>query len=76
MARGEDPMGLGRWSYVILRGKGAKKVAIITKRGPLSWRYNGQPTTNSHSLLAHLSEQPTNIPPSSPPIHLGYAIMD
>jgi hypothetical protein len=30
LGRGEDPHGLGRWSYMILRGKGTTKVAIIT----------------------------------------------
>ncbi len=30
LGRGEDPHGLGRWSYMILRGKGTTKVAVIT----------------------------------------------
>jgi hypothetical protein len=30
METGEDTYGLGRWSYVILRGKGTTKVAVIT----------------------------------------------
>jgi hypothetical protein len=30
IGRGENPHGLGRWSYIILRGRGTKKVAIIT----------------------------------------------
>jgi hypothetical protein len=28
--RGEDPLGLGRWSYVTLRGKGTTKVTVVT----------------------------------------------
>jgi hypothetical protein len=28
--RGEDPLGLGRWSYITLRGKGAAKINIVT----------------------------------------------
>jgi hypothetical protein len=30
LGRGDDPHGLGRWSYIILRGKGTTKVAIVT----------------------------------------------
>jgi hypothetical protein len=30
IGKGEDPHGLGRWSYVVLRGKGTTKVVIIT----------------------------------------------
>lgn len=30
VGKGEDPMGLGRWSYLTLRGKGAKLITIIT----------------------------------------------
>ncbi len=30
ISKGSDPHGLGRWSYAILRGKGATKVAVIT----------------------------------------------
>ena len=30
MSKGEDPTGMGRWSYMILRGKGTRKIAIIT----------------------------------------------
>jgi hypothetical protein len=30
MEKGEDPIGLGRWSYVTLRGKGSSKVTVIT----------------------------------------------
>ena len=28
--KGEDPLGLGRWSYVTLRGKGTKLLTIVT----------------------------------------------
>jgi hypothetical protein len=28
--RGEDPLGLGRWSYVTLHGKGTTKVTVVT----------------------------------------------
>jgi hypothetical protein len=37
IARGEDPMGLGLWSYVTLRGKGMAKITIVTA-------YNSNPT--------------------------------
>ncbi len=30
LEKGVDPYGLGRWSYFILRGKGDKKIALIT----------------------------------------------
>lgn len=30
VGRGEDPMGLGRWSYITLCGKGSKLITIIT----------------------------------------------
>lgn len=30
LTKGEDPFGLGRWSYVTLRGKGSTKVTVIT----------------------------------------------
>jgi len=29
-AKGEDPFGLGRWSYVTMRGKASTKITIIT----------------------------------------------
>jgi len=38
VGRGEDPLGLGRWSFFTLRGKGSRKVTIITA-------YNASPTT-------------------------------
>jgi len=28
--RGEDPLGLGRWTFVTLRGKGSKKLTVVT----------------------------------------------
>jgi len=37
--KGEDPLGLGRWSFFTLRGKGLKKVIIITT-------YNASPTSS------------------------------
>jgi hypothetical protein len=39
-SKGSDPHGLGRWSYVILRGKGTTKVALITAYN-VSQRYQG-----------------------------------
>jgi hypothetical protein len=42
MDKGEDPMGLGRWSYITLRGKGTKRVVIVTA-------YNVCTTHNSNS---------------------------
>lgn len=32
--RGEDPLGLGSWSYFTLRGKGQGKVTIVTAYNP------------------------------------------
>jgi hypothetical protein len=37
LQKGEDPMGLGRWSYITLRGKGAKQITVITA-------YNANPS--------------------------------
>jgi hypothetical protein len=34
VSKGADPLGLGRWNYVVLRGKGAKKIFIITAYNP------------------------------------------
>ncbi len=42
MDKREDPMGLGRWSYITLRGKGTKWVVIVTA-------YNICTTHNSNS---------------------------
>lgn len=42
ISKGEDSSGLGRWSYIILKGKGTTKVAIITA-------YNVCITTGSSS---------------------------
>jgi len=41
-ARGEDPFGLGRWSYVTLRGKSSVKVTIVTA-------YNATPSQGDQS---------------------------
>jgi hypothetical protein len=30
LQKGEDPLGLGRWSYITLHGKGSKQITIIT----------------------------------------------
>jgi hypothetical protein len=30
IAKGEDPFGLGRWSYVTLRGTGESKITVVT----------------------------------------------
>ena len=34
MGKGADPLGIGRWSYVMLHGKGPRKIAIITAYNP------------------------------------------
>jgi len=54
IAKGEDPLGLERWSFVTLRGKGSKKATVITA-------YNASLTsgdmTNFHQqqhVLTHL----------------------
>jgi hypothetical protein len=39
IGKGEDPHGLGRWSYVILCGKGTTKVVVITAYN-VSQKYN------------------------------------
>lgn len=45
--RGEDPLGLGRWSYVSLRGKGTTKVSIVSA-------YNA---TSSHGDTTNFQQQ-------------------
>jgi hypothetical protein len=50
--RGEDNMGLGRWSYVTLRGKGAVKITIITAYNS---SYNLGDTTNYRQQQRTLS---------------------
>jgi hypothetical protein len=30
LEKGEDPFGLGRWSYIVLRGKDTRKILVIT----------------------------------------------
>ena len=59
--KGEDPYGLGRWSYVTLRGKGSIKITVITA-------YNATPSpgdsTYHHQQLRVLSRfyREQNIP--------------
>jgi hypothetical protein len=66
MSRGEDPMGLGRWSYIILRGKGSKKIAIITAYNVSPSR--GDTTANQQQtrLLSSYIRQ-NNLPISAHP---------
>jgi hypothetical protein len=64
-AKGEDPFGLGRWSYVTLRGKNAAKITIVTA-------YNATMSTGNctyyHQQLRVLSrlhrEQNITTPPN------------
>ena len=52
METGEDPYGLGRWSYIILWGKGTMKVVVITAYNvsQKSTLYTGKkPLINSNS---------------------------
>lgn len=52
VSRGEDPFGLGRWSYVTLHGKGTRKLTVVTA-------YNATPSpgdsTYFHQQLRGLS---------------------
>jgi hypothetical protein len=55
--KGEDPIGLGHWTYITLRGKGSKKVTVITA-------YNASPSQGDttffqqqHRLLSQLHRQ-------------------
>jgi len=50
LSKGEDPMGLSRWSYMVLRGKASKEVVMITA-------YNTCPTkgdTTAHQQQTRL----------------------
>jgi hypothetical protein len=54
VARGEDPIGLGRWSFFTLCGKGHKKLTIITAYNA---SYSQGDTTNfrqQQRTLSHL----------------------
>ncbi len=46
MAKGEDPIGLGRWSYITLRGKGTKLITVITA-------YNASLTKGDTTFFQH-----------------------
>ena len=52
IAKGEDPFGIGRWSYITLRGKNSVKITIITA-------YNATPSSGDstyyHQQLRVLS---------------------
>jgi hypothetical protein len=50
--KGEDHVGLGRWSYLTLRGKGSTKITIITTYNP---SYNMGDTTNYRQQQRTLS---------------------
>jgi hypothetical protein len=52
ISKGEDPLGLGQWSYITLRGKADTKVTVVTA-------YNATPSpgesTYYHQQLRVLS---------------------
>ena len=64
---GEDPHGLGRWSYVIMRGRGPTKVAIITAYNvSQSYPTGGERTAHQQQarlLTRKIREQNLNIGP-------------
>jgi hypothetical protein len=69
ISKGEDPYGLGRWSYVTLRSKEATKITIITA-------YNATPSpgegTYYHQqvrLLSRLHREQHNLAPPDPCHH-------
>ncbi len=68
IGRGEDPLGLGRWSYVTLRGRGTTQVVVITAYN-VSQRYEmerGERTAykQQHRILSHtIRENNLNIAP-------------
>jgi hypothetical protein len=63
--KGEDPFGLGRWSYVTMRGKQSVKITIVTA-------YNATPSTGESTyykqqlrILSRLhQEQNITVPPN------------
>jgi hypothetical protein len=66
IGKGEDPFGLGRWSYVTLRGKVGCKVTIITA-------YNATPSPGDstyyhqqHRVLSHLHHEKGFLSPLDP----------
>lgn len=66
MARGKDPLGLGRWSYVILRGKGYKKIAVITAYNVGPSRGDTMANQQQHILLsAHIRQHNLPVSPHS-----------
>ncbi len=68
IGKGEDPQGLGRWSYIILRGRGTKKNAIVTAYN-VSQKYHlerGERTAYKQQfriLSAAIREQNINVAP-------------
>jgi len=50
IAKGEDPYGLGRWSYVTLRGKQSTKITIVTACYSVSRRSYILPVTIMHPV--------------------------
>lgn len=53
ITNGEDPLGLGRWSFITLRGKGTKKVTIITAYNA-SLTYGDRTNNRQQRVLSHL----------------------
>lgn len=64
VAKGEDPFGLGRWSYVTLRGVGSTKITVVTAYNACQ---SAGDTTYYHQQLRVLSslhrDQHINAPP-------------
>ncbi len=57
-SKGLDPYGLGRWSYMILKGKGERSIAIITAYRVCKSTFDSAGDTTSYlqqfrTLLAH-----------------------
>jgi len=64
--KGEDPLGLGRWSHITLCSKGNKNITIIIAYNA---SYNTGDTTNfrqQQRVLTHLHDKHDQHVPSQP----------
>ncbi len=52
--KGEDPVGLGQWTYITLQGKGTKKVTVVTA-------YNASYTTGGTTNFCQQQRVLTNL---------------
>jgi len=65
LERGTDPFGMGRWTYITLRGKEGRKILLVTAyRVCVQSPSSVGPTTSTNQQFQHLSKQfrKTNTP--------------